>query len=178
MSIKQIFHPRYQFFAVKRFGDIGVGPSLNALQSFLFGYLSRNHHDGNMVHYVARPNLFAHLQAVHSRHHAVGYDDVGHQFCCSGQGLLAVRGITNGVLRREQRTHIRSQVGIIFHDKHALLGAIIVRFVVETFLHMRQHGRVGVLLSVGCGLAHVSYGQRYGKSSPSSRRTSHHDLPV
>ena len=78
MPIKQVFHPCRQLFTVKRLGDVGIGPGLNAFQSFLFGYLSRNHHYGNMAHYVARPNLLAHFQPVDAGHHAVGYDDVGH----------------------------------------------------------------------------------------------------
>ena len=163
VSIQQLFHHRYQLFAIKWLVDIGIGARLNTFEALLFGNLPRHHHNGDMVQHIALAYLSAHFQTVDTRHHAVGYHDVGHQFHGLTQGLGTVGGVIHSIMGTKKRPDVGAQVCIVFHNEHALFVVIVVRLVVKPFFRLWQQGRIAMLHTNVSGLANVSNGQTHNE---------------
>ena len=84
-----------------------------------------------MVKDVVGPHPFTKFYAVHSVHHQVGKDDVGHGFLSLGQRLLAI-GCEHGVVFPAcHHSNVSRNVGVVLHDEeHGGLRLIAFRVAV------------------------------------------------
>lgn len=97
LSVDELFDDGAQFVHAERFGQIGIGTGFKSLNAFLLRNLGCYYYNRYMVYSLVASYLTAQFQSVHSGHHNVGNDNVGHDVFCLLQSVVAVRSVSHRI---------------------------------------------------------------------------------
>jgi len=110
-------HPGFQESGTERFGDVVVGPQVQALQfGFQIGF-SRQHHHGNVAGPIVGFDQPDKIGPAQAGQHQVGDDEIGHETLNHLPASLSVGCIGHPIPTTQHGSQERPEVFVVFHDQ-------------------------------------------------------------